>query len=849
MNPVGRRLEGRRAFFRVCLFIALAMVVVAGRKATAQECGVNWYQADPCHDPFGELGISDVAYDGQVFVGVGNGGFILTSSDGKSWVQRSSRTRVDLSHVVAGNGRFVAYGMAGARNTWAMLTSDNGESWIVHWNGMGTDATQFAGGLFFDFARTSPDGIRWTPFYLPSGWTEDFRVAYGNGRWLYLQGGDVGEGNYTSLDARTWQLLPHAPFIGVRGLIFGAGRFVVLASGVYSTVDGRSWKKAPIGAPVGPMAFGNGRFIVLDKGKTWFSANGKKWTSKTSDLSVEASPFKLFWTGAAWILFGRGSQGQVMAESADGQHWTAYPRCRSAERLGGQVRYFPGAGLFVAAGALAISADGKTWSAPLTPGTANGVAYGNGTFVGVGAQGTVLVSHDGRTWAPFSVGTAENLNDVAFGDGLFAAVGQTGRIFTSPDGEQWTVRPTFYYGNILSIAFARGKFLAVGGSSQALLSDDGVTWQTVDLGRPFVSYPGPTASFALGRFIVSAPDGLVTSEDGVNWTAVGDSRAQFVGPVVEREGRAYANAYSAGQLCSADLETWSQVAGNGPGDWTQWSSLATDGSVLVLSGYSNLLWGTPAPLVTSITPASVPADLPTLVAVEGVGLADVTDVRFGDRPARSFTVLSDRWVQAETPSLEPGQVAVAVDSSSQTGIVAGGDVLWAEAAPLVAGARPTLFGATDPYMYEVTIWGRGLQRATGLRVDDSFMGGFSSKTENWVSAFLLPQSAGHAGAELVFQDGSSIPIPGGFTFVETPVIHGVKVLSAPPRLKVTGANFTPDLVIDLNGYLFPVSKFKDPQTLLLSGDEFTKVFNPSGNYIVLRSCTGAVRSAEFAFTR
>jgi photosystem II stability/assembly factor-like uncharacterized protein len=66
--------------------------------------------------------------------------------------------------------------------------------------------------------------------------------------------------------------------------------------------------------------------------------------------------------------------------------------------------------------------------------TLNAVTYGNGTFVAVGYQGTILYSVDGIAWEPRTSGTSMYLNGVTYGNSTFVAVGDHGTILISIDG-------------------------------------------------------------------------------------------------------------------------------------------------------------------------------------------------------------------------------------------------------------------------------------------------------------------------------------------------------------------------------------------------------------------------------
>jgi hypothetical protein len=64
-----------------------------------------------------------------------------------------------------------------------------------------------------------------------------------------------------------------------------------------------------------------------------------------------------------------------------------------------------------------VPLDTWYWRSPLPQGnTLNGVTYGNGIFVAVGGDGTIITSSDGKTWTSRSSGTSEWLNGVTYGN-------------------------------------------------------------------------------------------------------------------------------------------------------------------------------------------------------------------------------------------------------------------------------------------------------------------------------------------------------------------------------------------------------------------------------------------------
>lgn len=66
-----------------------------------------------------------------------------------------------------------------------------------------------------------------------------------------------------------------------------------------------------------------------------------------------------------------------------------------------------------------------------------GLAFGAGLFVGVGAEGLVMTSKDGREWKRRTVAEAGDLQQLAWTPKGFVAVGKK-TAFASPDGLTWT---------------------------------------------------------------------------------------------------------------------------------------------------------------------------------------------------------------------------------------------------------------------------------------------------------------------------------------------------------------------------------------------------------------------------
>jgi len=184
---------------------------------------------------------------------------------------------------------------------------------------------------------------------------------------------------------------------------------------------------------------------------------------------------------------------------------------------------------------LAVSAGGQSqWAVKPNSVTAslNAIVYGNGLFVAVGDNGTIVTSPDGETWTLRTSGTTDRLPAIAFGNGHFVAtrVNRSNPALTSGDGITWkpasvtnadgTVAATGAYETIV---FGEGRFLAGGSSSsgkfELISSEDGMSFRTVTALRGASLAAIQWLGFFRGQFYAFLnPLGLYTSADTISWT-------------------------------------------------------------------------------------------------------------------------------------------------------------------------------------------------------------------------------------------------------------------------------------------------------------------------------------------
>jgi hypothetical protein len=142
------------------------------------------------------------------------------------------------------------------------------------------------------------------------------------------------------------------------------------------------------------------------------------------------------------------------------------------------------------------------------------IAYGNGSFVIVGFQGTVLHSYTGLSWSKqFGVPTTLFLNSVTYGAGIFIAISSVGDVIQSADGMGWTSQPSLG-GYPSQVAHLNNRFIIMDETMWS--SVDGTNW-----GNTWVN-PAPDAvTFVDGFYVGVGLGGRVqVSTNGTNWSSV-----------------------------------------------------------------------------------------------------------------------------------------------------------------------------------------------------------------------------------------------------------------------------------------------------------------------------------------
>jgi hypothetical protein len=178
---------------------------------------------------------------------------------------------------------------------------------------------------------------------------------------------------------------------------YGNGRWVAVASGgtanAYSTDGGQTWASGgglPASTTWTSVAYGGGKFVAVASGGTQAASStdgGLTWGSRTLPSSTN-------WSSVAF-----GNNRFVAVSSTSGT-------------------------------AAAYSLNGVDWTAStITSAAYLSIAYGQGTFLAVGASTTAASSPDGVVWTSRTISTSDS-SGVAFGNvnrtGKFITISNTG---------------------------------------------------------------------------------------------------------------------------------------------------------------------------------------------------------------------------------------------------------------------------------------------------------------------------------------------------------------------------------------------------------------------------------------
>ena len=281
----------------------------------------------------------DVTYGNNIFVAVGNDGYISYSSDGTTWstpVQVGSNVWYSVTY---GNSKFVAVGANG-------------------------------------YTTTSTDGVTWTtPVQVSLNNGRLSSVRYGNGVFVAVGYGSRAGYTTTSTDGVTWTSIVSINFQGV-GLVFNDNKFIACGTnGDYGTIsistDGVNWSDNEYlrsTTDVEKITYGDGLYVAVSSRKISTSTTGESWTTQTvSGFTCK----NIAYGNGVYVVSGKNSNRYATIISTDGLNWKSIEIIGESTPQYGFISVTYGDGKFVAVGdngatmAFTINYIGLTISSPV----------------------------------------------------------------------------------------------------------------------------------------------------------------------------------------------------------------------------------------------------------------------------------------------------------------------------------------------------------------------------------------------------------------------------------------------------------------------------------------------------
>lgn len=264
----------------------------------------------------------------------------------------------------------------------------------------------------------------------------------------------------------------------------------------------------------------------------------ENWTTRSSGTTADL--FDITVGGGKLLAVGDGSG--TFLESTDGISWSGGTiginiRLRGVVHDGSQfvaVGYDYDFGPMDWLGAIYTSPDGSSWTRRHFGGAElRDVAHGGGVLVATGDAGTMWTSTDGITWNPVATGVAEDLDGVSYGNGGFVAVGAGSgggpvAVLGSANGSSWTDHSpgagTDSWQGFYDVQYCHDRFLASGWYSRIRHSTDGgASFATTRSGTEQV----PAFAHGNGTYLAAGVDKgnadadiNLLSTDGETWSAL-----------------------------------------------------------------------------------------------------------------------------------------------------------------------------------------------------------------------------------------------------------------------------------------------------------------------------------------
>lgn len=275
--------------------------------------------------------LQEVARNPALYVAVGEG--IFTSPDAVTWTERPSGVSQVLNDVIWANGRFVAVGNGGT-----VLTSADGASWVLQQvpaavepvlRGVAASGDRYvavgsqwstANSTYQELILTSPDGVTWSKS------TESLSMYLHDVIWsgtkFVAVGSQVGGTNseaavLISADGVNWTKHLVGALTVLQDIAWNGSRFVATGyGGAASSPDGIVWTQVGQGSVSGgAIAWSGQRFLTCGTVYCQSSTDGVQWTGTAQLPGTGPHVDGLTWGDTKWVAVGQAANASLVLTS------------------------------------------------------------------------------------------------------------------------------------------------------------------------------------------------------------------------------------------------------------------------------------------------------------------------------------------------------------------------------------------------------------------------------------------------------------------------------------------------------------------------------------------------------
>lgn len=494
-----------------------------------------------------------VMYDGTNFFVGGANGFLSASTDGITWILRTSGTALSIGNAaIGGNGLVYASGQtypyvfcggSGLLSSstdsiqWTLRTVAGNVSYLgIAFGTSPTETYVIAGGS--GRVNTSTNTINWILRTSGNIANQINSIVYSDSTaQKYIVVRDSGRIS-SSTNAIQWLQRTSGTATNINQVVYGT---VFVAAGdsglIITSTNAIQWTLRTSGntSNIYGLAYNNEIYIASgSSGITRSSTNAIVWTLRTSGFGTttinnSVAGNNIFInvgtetiTASTQIALNSYGLGALLQVSTDSITWTARTTSLNTQTItslgfGGSYVFAHGNNYMNEVGFLNVSTDNIIWVLRTSGfGSTAITAFGYGAssptayYVAIGNI-QLRASTDTITWEIRTTSFGANIiNAFVYGDNYIAA-GDSGRISYSTDTIVWTLRTSgFGTTNISSLVYGNSVYVAAGYATLAK-SSDGIVWEKQNSGF------GTTAINALTygtSYVAGGDDATITVSDG-----------------------------------------------------------------------------------------------------------------------------------------------------------------------------------------------------------------------------------------------------------------------------------------------------------------------------------------------